>query len=96
MDSVIFAFAIKHLTLSAFANVLNFFFMEKSSSVLRLDFLETQTVIDSIFDALDVLHAKRDVALRSRSYDDCIKLDKRWDELHHVLDILIVHQKTLI
>ena len=96
MDSVIFAFAIKHLTLSAFANVLKFFFMEKSSSVLRLDFLETQTIIDSIFDALKVLRAQRDVALRSRSYDVCIKYDAKWDELHHVLDILMAYQKSLI
>lgn len=70
--------------------------MEKSSSVLRLDFLETQTVIDSIFDALKVLRAQRDVALRSRSYDDCMKYDIKWDELHHVLDILLAYQKSFI
>lgn len=70
--------------------------MEKSSFGLRLDFLETQTVIDSVFDALGVLHAKRDVALRSRSYDDCMKYDIKWDELHHVLNLLIAYQKSLI
>lgn len=70
--------------------------MEKCTFVLRLDFAETQTVIDSIFDALAVLRSQREVALRSRSYDVCIKYDAKWDELHHVLDILIAYQKSLI
>ena len=61
------------------------------SSSLRLSFLETQTAIDAIFDALEVLHSQREVALRSRNYSVCNELDKHWDELHHVLDIFVAY-----
>lgn len=70
--------------------------MANDSSVLRLSFLETQIAIDSIFDALDLLRFQRDVALRSRNYSVCNELDKHWDELHHVLDIFLAYQKSLI
>lgn len=74
--------------------------MSKSSlNTLSLSFLETQTVIDSLFDSLDVIHDMREkliFSLSLTSEDELFKLDKRWDEIHYVLDMLLDYQKSLI
>lgn len=70
--------------------------MEKSSSVFRLSFLETQTVIDSLFDSISAIHEKNENFIRCRSYDKVVELNKQWNEIHHVLDIMLAYQKSLI
>lgn len=70
--------------------------MEKSSSVLRLSFLETQTVIDSLFESVSVIHEKSEVFIRCHSYDKVVELNKQCVDIHHVLDILLAYQKSLI
>lgn len=70
--------------------------MVNFSSDIRLSFSDAQTLIDSVFNSLDVLLSQRDIALRSRNYSLCNELDKQWYELHHVLDILLAFQKSLI
>lgn len=62
---------------------------------IDLSFSETQATIDAIFDSLDSLLSRRDVALRSHNYFLCSQLDKRWYTLHHLLDKYLAHQKSL-
>ena len=69
--------------------------MEKTSS-LRLSFLECQTIVDSLFESMSIIHEKNLEFISLRSYDKVIELNKQWNVIHHVLDIMMAYQKSLV